>query len=797
MNSMLDKSYEQLKVYSSLGRMSIDCSGATISGVRMEVEKSYDQIPTLLQRFIDSNDCGAWDKIKNKIDYIYSNIDYALTKLNFETNFGNRIISDIEKGKKILFKPNLVSPDAIDYVTHGEGAGNKICTEWPLIAAIMRWLHDKLNISYYDMSIGEASTSTFMLAYLYNKVTNKNITTEAIIEGKCKDFYGGWGFYFVRKYLAENHPSSHEDNPMNGYEDSIEGRYFPPGKASNRLLVYDLNKVQEDINRGRTVKVPDGKNFDEITLHKVVVGGDPANIDDISEYPGCILVNVPKLKMHAQDLLTNAIKNLGIGLYPGQCASTKNINNKKWKYAYPNTEIPTYKGKLPHSPWVLEVDEETFLPIKDENGNYKSKKTYGFSGTQGDVIRAVQCQNVFIMHIVDAINMINISHNPDGKARRIPEGYVFASLDCVALDLFCARYCHNNVPMIESLRYKQRYGWNTEFVRNVPVAVKNGKNIVTKMGLDSPLFRYNLYNDLEEQGVGQQKYYVVGWDSMTNAPLASLKGHLGRIEDNKFFELLTQTMYYNPLTILHDLQKTILSYLEACDNMTGSTIYNEFMDCFDENKDGIIDYDEKGRGIETAIFPILAHASDIYLNEEYGKLKSSFIQGTFFLKNSNKNWNSEGHDFTLEKILVAKVAEAYKMSQSETVCEDYYISGMYFGKGMWPSWNTVTYNAITNSIYGSQSLNNISFDSIYGSAFQYADKTLNEGIYTGSIDQMTSDKDSINMYFEEIANGREPLGFTLYVPIGYGKLEDIDIPNVKETNNSKKIFTVYFEQIWG
>ena len=148
--------------------------------------------------------------------------------------------------------------------------------------------------------------------------------------------------------------------------------------------------------------------------------------------------------------------------------------------------------------------------------------------------------------------------------------------------------------MLEALKLKEENRWPTEFVHHVPVARIDGKNIVTEEGLDSPLFRYNLYRYAEERG-GQQKYYIVGWDSLTETPLASLGGHLGRIDNAKFLELMTKTMYYNPNTILHDLQKTILSYAKAHDDLTGSSLLKEFMDSFDENHDGIIDYDEMGR----------------------------------------------------------------------------------------------------------------------------------------------------------------------------------------------------------
>ncbi|OBR94198.1 DUF362 domain-containing protein [Clostridium autoethanogenum] len=775
----------------------VDSTGAPISGVRMDASKAYAKIPELLQKFINNNDISAWIKITDKIDYIYSNLNYALAPLDEETDFKSKIKYQISLGKKLLFKPNLVAPFVIDAETHGEGPGAAICTEWPLMAALMRWFHDKLNISYFQMAIGEAASFTFAMSYSYSKIAKKNITTEAVMEGRSSDFYGGWGFFFARKYLKEHHPASHKDNPMNGYEDSISGRFLPPGKAGNRLMVYDLNKIQDDITKGRTVTVPGGVNFKEITLHKVIVGGDPQNNDDLRNYPGCVLINVPKTKMHAQDLITNAIKNIGIGLYPSQCAIGKDKNDTTWKYACPNTANPILKAKLPHSPWVLSIDSNTNLPIRDKNGKYIAAKTAGMSGTQADVIRAVQNQNVFMLHIVDAINIINISHNNyDGASVRVPEGYVWASLDCVALDLFCARYCFKTLPMCQALKLKEKNNWPTEFVHHVPAAKINGRNISSIIGFDSPLFRYNLYHYAEERGIGQQNYHVMGRDLLTKTPLASLKGHLVRISMGKFFELMTHTLYYNPSTILHNLQLTILSYAKACDKLTGSSLYKDFMKYFDENHDGIIDFDEKARGYETAQFQILSYASDIKLKAAYGSLKGSFIEITMYAKNSNKNYNHLGHDFTKEKILIQGAAMAFAMSQSKAVKKDLFVPGMSYGNGMWPSWQTVLYMQTTSTIYGSQSSKDVTLNSLYGTAFQYADKVLNDGAYTKSIDEMISDPKSINKYIESVSAGAAPLNFTLYVPMGYGKLSGVNIPNVVETEDPKKIYTAHFNAVW-
>ena len=275
--------------------------------------------------------------------------------------------------------------------------------------------------------------------------------------------------------------------------------------------------------------------------------------------------------------------------------------------------------------------------MKDKNGDYIAIKTAGMPGTQSDIIRAVQSQKVFMVHVSDAIDMVNISHNPDGKAVRIPEGFVWSSLDCVALDFFCARYCFKTIPMAEALKLKEENGWPTEFVHQVPLAQLEGNNIITIEGFDSPLFRYNLYRYAEKRGVGQQKYYVIGWDSLTESPLVSLNGHLGRIENSNFYEMITKTLYYNPNTILYDLQKTILSYIQANDSLTGSKLYKDLMETFDENHDGVIDYDEMGRkGVETTQFSNLATALDIQIKEKY-QLKGGFMESIYFLKYSDRN----------------------------------------------------------------------------------------------------------------------------------------------------------------
>jgi hypothetical protein len=782
-------------VDSSSAVVKLDSDGAPISGVRMDTSKAYSGIPHLLKKVINDGSNDAWNEITKRIDYIYDNLNYVFNGLEEMTGFLREIKSQLKSGKKLFFKPNLVFPDAIDSVTHDEGPGFTAVTDWSLIAALMRWFHDIADVSYHQMALGEAASATSLVSFQYTQQSGKRITTEAVIEGRSGGFHGGWGFFFVRKYLSDRHPAAHIDDPMNGYEESISGRYIPPGMAKDQLMVYDLNLLS-DQSRGRTLPVPEGANFHEITLHKVIVGGNPDDDNDLRDYPGCVLINVPKLKMHDQDLITNAIKNLGIGLYPMQIPYNDK-GKRMWKYAYPSTDIPVLKCLLPHYSNMPVIDENTGLPARNKNGEYIISRTAGMSGTQADVIRAAQSQGILMLHVVDAIESINLNHN--GSGARVPEGFVWSSLDCVALDVFCARYCFKTVPMHEALKLKEENGWPTEFVHHVPMAKIEGKNIVTEVGFDSPLFRYELYNYAEKRGIGQQNYFVIGWDSKKNAPMGSVQGHLGRIEDGHFVELLTKEMYYNSDCFVWDMQKTVFSYIKSSDALTGSCYFNDIMSELDENGDGQIDYNEKGwKGCWAQNMRLYSDTNNLKVTGAYGQLKAGFKLSADILRYSDKNWNSLGHDFFKALTMISISHLAFKMSQAQGEHKDSFFKNMSWGKGKWPSWQLVRDQAMHCSLYGSQIMANISLGSIYGNAFQYADKSMNGGSYSGS-KEAPSTSDSINKYFKAISEGKAPLDFTLFVPPGYGKIENELIPNVKETDDPVLMFSAHFnggQEVW-
>ncbi|MBE5962976.1 MAG: DUF362 domain-containing protein [Lachnospiraceae bacterium] len=641
------------------------------------------------------------------------------------------------------------------------------------------------------MAMAEASSATFLMADYFTKLTGMPVTTEAVLEGRWGDFYGGYGFYFVRKYLSERLSEESMEDPMDGYEESIRGTYVEPGRSGHRLLIYDLNKVTLANNRGRYVPVPDGENFSHIMLHKAIVGGDPYLQEDEKEYPGCVLVNMPKCKMHAQDLLTNAIKNVGIGLYPSGYQNREG----NYEYAVMAGENPGLKGELPHSRWIFQMDEQTKLPKIDSDGNYPMKRTGGLSATQIDAVKAVQNQGVFMIHISDAIHIINLSHDPDGNGARIKEGFVFASLDCVALDLCCARYCFKTVPMEEAGMIREQEELPTEFLQYVPVARIDGVNIITKTGMDSPLLRYSMYEKAARRGIGDTCYYVTGYDSIQNAPLGSINGHLVSLFQDGFEEIITKTLYFNLSTFLHDMQNTVFSYAMASDILNDTNLMKELLELFDENEDGVIDYEEKGRGIETALFTFASELNYVNVAVPFGEYQAGFQQPSIMWRNSEREWNECGHTFTKERVLVRNLLLAYRMSQQDTMMPDLFFKGMSYGKGLWPSFYTVCYTALTESLYGGTSFNAMSLSSMYGNLFQYTDKVYTGGRYTGSKYAGECRKNALKQYINDVRMGRELLNFTLYVPEGYGTFDGVPIPNIQETKDREKMFHAYFDPI--
>jgi len=562
-------------------------------------------------------------------------------------------------------------------------------------------------------------------------------------------------------------------------------------------MVYDMNRIEDDGSNGRDVPVAHGINFKSVTVHKAVIGGDPGNSEDLKEWPGCVLVNVPRLKIHNLDLLTCAVKNLGIGFYPMVAKDGDQHGEPRWKYAHPNKPVPGVKSGIPHTVWVPEIDEDTGMPKRGKDGEVLLKKTGGLSATIADMVVAVKDQGISMFHVVDAIEPVNRFHTGP-MVTPVPEGYIFAAKDPVALDLFCARYLFTTIPMAEAKKIQEEKNLPSSFLQRVPIPRADGRCIVTEDGFDAPISRYDGFKHFQGRGLGQQDYYVVGHDVWQGGTLASLEGHLGRVKASKFTELLTREMYFSALFPLWDLQATTFAYAEANDTVTGTGYKPAILHEYDENGDGIVDYDEKGKD-RNLIF--IAHnlrlpAVNI---DKMERLRLRFLLAAVPLRCMNKKWNTDGYNFNIWTLFNSAVTAGVDMARAPFESPDPFFPGMVWGKGMWPSIQRAQYRHICTQIYGSDFPN--SFDimtTLYGLAFQYADLKYNQGKYIGAV-KGAGDADGLNRYHRDVENGASLLPFTFYVPTAYGKVRDMNIPNVAETDDPGLIFTASFNgggEVW-
>lgn len=782
---------ESKKIQTSIGEGWTDKEGAAVVVARMDANRSYGGINELLQKVVRDSDSDAWAQIKAKYDFTYQNIDRMLTTLDNETGFMAQVNERLAKGRKLLFKPNLVSAEYFVPATFGPSTGSTAMTEHAVIASVMRWFHDQAGVSFYQMMIGEAATATSGMAahYRFLKTSGRPVTTEAVIEGRSDDFWGGYGFYFIRKYLAEN-ADKRGDDPMAGLEESMAGTYIPPGLANDKLMVYDLNRICDDAVKGREIPTPMSECFETIILHKVIAGGDPADADDRRKYPGCILVNMPKMKIHAQALVTNVVKNLGIGLYPMEVSRSNDCN---WEYATPpGVRCPGLKGFLPHQVWVPELDPVTILPLRNPDGTYKVHKTGGLTGTMLDIVHAVKNQDVFMINIVDAIEAINRDHTGSGLGVKEAQGLVIAGLDPIATDLFCARYMFSNCDLKTSQKAGIDDGAGGLFPQAVPVPVLKDGAIVTTWGFDCPPGRDTVCERGERRGIGIRKYYVAGYDDITGKPLASYQGRLGYVEGEDFKEIVTRVLFTDSHSVAWDLQKTFFGYLDAVDQLQGTAYKKSFLDTFDEDGDGIVSYDEKGKKgmYGTTMFLGGLRTSLRAAGNEAETFRAAYALLANGIRTSNPDWNEDGHTITREQNYSSVCGVAMMMSFFPNEMPDPHFPGLMWGKGKWPSFKLAYEQFLRQSIFGFLYPKRVMLVSLYGVLCAYVDHTQNGRKFMGNLRGAPNTKGP-QMYVDAVKSGQmKPLDFTLYLPPTVGGKE---LPNVEFTTDPAKTFTVLLE----
>ena len=682
--------------------MSWDSEGSLIGAARVDAALAYGDVPGLLERTIRQDDHAAWALLKQRIDYVHDHLGYVLAPVLKRDGLRQRITAEVEAGRKLFFKPNVVAADVLGFAGDGSPGlttGVRAATNWTFMAALLRFFHDELGIRYRQMAVGEAGVTTGAFA------TILGCPPEAVLEGRIQRPGGGilwmgYPFYFARRYLAEATPALDPlDDPMSGYEESASGEYLTPGEATRRgrLVMYDLNQAEKP-GRGRLVLVPDGgDNYPEgVVLHTALVG-DP---DDPNGYPGSVLVNCPILKVHCNAVITSAIKNLGIGGWPMRARHGDDPSNHDWLYAFPHAEPPGMKGGVPggpnkggvyHARWYVKKVNAEGMPLE-----ITGIPNQGLDGTMVDINLAIRSQVPCMLHVVDAIRPVNLEHGGTGMGVALDEGILLASEDPVAVDLFSARYLFKTVP--------RNPASPATFERPLSIPRYDealGAIVADGSVMDARVSRSRLFAYGAGRGLGQLAYHVEGVDQTTGVPLplVTLDGHFGRVRDGRFEDVVTRELYYDVPKILWDLQPVVLAHARATDALTRAALgydsgyHAEFM-ALDEDGDGVVDDTEAGKA---GLWDCQCAGGGIGLNlMARGEMHhGSFHAPSRILKFSDKAWNVDALNRTGQRVETMRIAvdtlafnAALDMSRGEPGKDPFF--GIPYGTGAdgvsrWPS----------------------------------------------------------------------------------------------------------------
>ena len=308
------------------------------------------------------------------------------------------------------------------------------------------------------------------------------------------------------------------------------------------------------------------------------------------------------------------------------------------------------------------------------------------------------------------------------------------------------------------------------------------------------------FKNAEQRGLGQRKYYVLGWDGVSDAPVCSVKGHLGIIQNKTFSDLITKTLFYNAYKLPWDMQKTCFGYMQAVDQLENLTLLKDFLEAFDEDKNGIVTYEELGKkGALSYVAHMAGQRVSLLAQGQFGYLKSSF-SNVVLRKFSNSQMNSYGIDICKDMMTGGTIMAAFAISQADAEIADPFQQGLTCGKGKWPSYKFAQFFQMASSLYGPEYPNKVVFPSLYGIAFAYADLTQNNASYIGEI-RSEPNPNAIDSYVSTASKDKDKqLDFTFYVPEGYDTFAGVKLPNVEATSDPTKILTASFnggKEIWA
>jgi len=852
-----------------------DSNGSLISVMKLDLDKTYIGVPDLLQIYIQNEYLllnnkiageqervakkameDAWQEIEEKIDYTYEHMQQLFKNIWDENPAAKRrIINDVKCRKKLVIKPNWVTPlEDIDPSTWGPGAGWGGSTAWCFIAALLRYFHDKLEIPYSMMALAEGGDKhEFDVAFL-NKL-GLPITDLAIYEGRAVDaqgkpyWYGGIGMYFARKYLAGRHPDDHDDDPMLGYIESLTGSYVPPGKA-NGLFLYNLNRVNEGNvanGRARLVDVPDHgyRDYEKLWIHKVLVG------DGTPEYPGAIIINAAKLKIHPLGNVTLCLKNM-FGVTPQWAGADNDISTPDYLYSipapYPGQAArehaglpPCNKGGIPHDPHYGPLDAN-LVPVLRKGRKRGRKYELYFEGPEGtrngpnnchgiegiiwDTYIALKNLGIYTLNVIDGIIGANSWHEASGPVGLVVEptleGLMIASEDPVAIGKFCYRYLFKKVPLDQARALKQGSGFKTTFldIALIPKLVNGNLETYTDFDETTQIPEFDLRHAVAaEIGLGNLTYHVKGQDVMGGGKLVSVEGHFGKIKAKTFQDIITPYRY---ITIMpaYSMQKSTLAYMKAGDELTKTAVgyhvplvetyptCEACINAWDYDRDGVIDTlsmapNNASRGWLGA----LVHSTRVvWLKEQDymdGILKGIFRVIVHMTRSLNPSWNADGH-YWLDSFSVNN-ATLVGIQMASTPAPPGGLEDPFFGNKWgswtdhdgtahmcWPSPHYALWVSNMSSLFGPDIADGtISEESAYGMAWQYAVKKT-EASYK-----------SIAEYFGALKEGATLLPFVFHLPPEYVLLDAHGAPLIPHTavgsspgQMFKAIFDSPINEVW-
>jgi len=259
-----------------------------------------------------------------------------------------------------------------------------------------------------------------------------------------------------------------------------------------------------------------------------------------------------------------------------------------------------------------------------------------------------------------------------------------------------------------------------------------------------------------------------------------------------FSDVITGSLYFDAFCFPWSLQKTCFGYMEAVDQLTGSSLKTNFLNEFDEDNDGIVTFEEFGR---KGLHGILVHLGGSFVSkmamEELGYLKGRFSMYSKMLKFANSEMNQYGYDFFSGRNYGAVCLTAFMMSMMEE-SPDLFIPGLLWGNEKWPSFQLAQFAYTGSIVYGQGFPNSMGLTSLYSQALFYADLKQNGGEYAGELINQP-DPQSVSRYVSDVKNGViNPLDFVLFVPPGLDNIGGAVVPNVEVTTDPVRVFTANF-----